>query len=95
MLKKISTFLPAAFERIDRRNILQNKKTEKKLEDIIKNLTHFEMREDMCVVRGKTLVINAASPVLKQRIYTLKERILSSINKEYDYLAIEDIMFKG
>lgn len=95
MLKKISTFLPAAFERIDRRNILQNKKSEKKVEDVIRNLTHFEIGEDMCIIRGKTLVIKSASPILKQRIYTLKERILSSINQECNYLAIEDIAFKG
>lgn len=93
-LVSIQSFLPKAFERIDRKNILKGyqdaENIQKTLSSIFKTKLIYKV-----TVKNKTLIISSTSSVLKHLLYTHRERILQELQIKAPEIEIKEISFKG
>ncbi len=92
---RISSFLPKAFDRIDRHHTLKKKQNTQSVENVLRQLIPSTSAEYAVEYYDGVMTIFTASNILKQKIHLSEKNIKEGIQQQLPTINISQIRFKG
>ncbi|MEK7576920.1 MAG: hypothetical protein AAB482_04490 [Patescibacteria group bacterium] len=94
-LTPIGSFLPKAFDRIDRHHTLKKKQNTHNVESVLQQIFPSTSAEYSVEYYDGCMTIYTASHILKQKIHTSEQKIIKEIQQRLPTISISQIRFKG